>query len=385
LNESFTRLTGTSASIAQAVGRAGTLVRTLDGGRTWAHYDVPTSSTLIDAAFADAQNGFALDRDGNLFESVNGGASWRSIDIGNSTAPTRVIALDSQHLLLIGPRGVRRSADSANSFSAVSDRAVSHSVLSDAVRAGGTVAVFGPRALATSSDTGRHWTRFPLPSKSGIQSASFTSARQGFVLDRRGRVWHTKDFGRHWSEDLAVGFDGGSALSFADVSDGFLAVGYVGGDAYVFRTSDGGTTWRPQLLPDALLPSGLFASSSLGGFGLGFNNDLFATNTGGDLAQSSRITLRASRTSFSGSQLKRAHHQVNLSGRISPAPHGHPAVLSIRRQGSTSWRHDSLAVRSDGTFSETIRLSSTTVVVAQWVGDDVHSGAGSPAVVIRVH
>jgi photosystem II stability/assembly factor-like uncharacterized protein len=347
---------------------------------------VPTSRTLIDASFPDAQNGFALDSDGNLFGSSNGGASWRSIDTGLSASPSRVLALDAQHILLVGPRGVSRSANGGSSFDSVGDRAVSQSVLSDAARAGSSAAVvFGPQALATSGDTGRHWTRIPLPSKSGVQSTSFTSARQGFVLDRAGRVWHTKDYGRHWSEDLAVGFNGSGAISFADVNDGFLLPSDFGGESYVLRTSDGGLTWRPQLLPEAFKASGLVASSPQGGFGLGSNNDLFATATGGDLSRSSQISLRASRTSFSRSQLRRAHHQVTISGRVSPAQVGRTVVISIRRAGSTSWRHDSLAMRSDGSFSETIRLSSTTVVVAQWFGDDVHSGAGSPAVTVSVH
>jgi hypothetical protein len=62
---------------------------------------------------------------------------------------------------------------------------------------------------------------------------------------------------------------------------------------------------------------------------------------------------------------------------------GATVVLSARRQGSSAWSVvDTVKASSAGTFTSSIRVRTTTTVVAQWSGDAAHDGDGSRAIQI---
>src|SRR5205823_1463127 len=143
----------------------GALAQTRDGGATWSALTPPSAQDLVDVAFADGQTGFALGRDGSLTRSDDGGRSWRLLDTGTFLHPSAVLAVDARHVLLVGPRGVRRSSDGGITFPRVRDRAVARSGLGHAGRAGRFVFVSGRHVIALSRDAGRSWHETALPER----------------------------------------------------------------------------------------------------------------------------------------------------------------------------------------------------------------------------
>src|SRR4051812_25230015 len=99
---------GPEASIAFALGRAGQLARTNDGGASWKAVSVPTSADLADVSFDSSAGGYALDVSGGLFKTANGGQSWQTLDPGTTVAPRALLTPGSSTVLLAGPVGVRR-------------------------------------------------------------------------------------------------------------------------------------------------------------------------------------------------------------------------------------------------------------------------------------
>jgi photosystem II stability/assembly factor-like uncharacterized protein len=59
-----------------AVGQRGHILRSVDGGRSWAQASVPVSSDLTAVSFVDAQVGYAVGHDGVVLGSRDGGATW---------------------------------------------------------------------------------------------------------------------------------------------------------------------------------------------------------------------------------------------------------------------------------------------------------------------
>src|SRR5258705_372461 len=47
-----------------------------DAGKTWSQPDTPTAETLYAISFADAQNGWAVGASGTIVRSTDGGATW---------------------------------------------------------------------------------------------------------------------------------------------------------------------------------------------------------------------------------------------------------------------------------------------------------------------
>ena len=64
------------ANTAAAVGEAGTILRTTDGGASWETQISGTTSRLMGVSFADANTGTVVGYNGTILRTVNGGATW---------------------------------------------------------------------------------------------------------------------------------------------------------------------------------------------------------------------------------------------------------------------------------------------------------------------
>ena len=162
----FTRMrAGGQAGAAFAPGENRTLAKTVDGGLTWTRGNVSTSEDVLDVSFPTNAAGFALDTAGGLFRTRDGGATWRPLDTGSTQNARAVVATSPTTVLLAGPRGLRRSTDCGDSFSAVSDRAVARASLNAIDVLGRTLVATGPRAIFRSGDRGRTWRALRRPSR----------------------------------------------------------------------------------------------------------------------------------------------------------------------------------------------------------------------------
>jgi hypothetical protein len=85
--ECFVNLDGlivfTDVNIGTAVGRSGTILRTIDDGATWDSLSSGTTNDLWDVSFTDANtgtivagSGFGGDHNGEILRTTDGGATW---------------------------------------------------------------------------------------------------------------------------------------------------------------------------------------------------------------------------------------------------------------------------------------------------------------------
>jgi photosystem II stability/assembly factor-like uncharacterized protein len=380
MGETFRRLRATDPDLAVAVGERGTLARTTNGGQTWAPLGVSTAQELVDASFPTAEVGYALDSAGAVLRTENGGASWQILDTGSTVRALSVLALDARRVLLVGPRGLLRSTNSGTSFGRVQNRAARTARVRDADFAGGTVFAWGARALVSSRNGGKTWRKLRRPARSAIADADFVGSRAGLVLTADGRVWVTRSSGRRWRVLAAAGSADGGEIAFGSTSSGWLALDSFagGGGGHLLRSSDGGRSWRPQLVDDDLVAGdGLAATGRNTAVLLTAPNTLLFTTTGGDQGDPSSLRLRTKKR-----RLARAA-TIKVTGRLSPAEGGERVVVSMRRGGSARWRHTVATVASSGSFTTSWRVSRTSHFVAQWSGDDDRSGAGSRQLTVK--
>jgi photosystem II stability/assembly factor-like uncharacterized protein len=61
------------AKVGTAVGASGTILRTTDGGETWARQSSGTSVSLMAVSFADENNGTAVGAEGTILRTSTGG------------------------------------------------------------------------------------------------------------------------------------------------------------------------------------------------------------------------------------------------------------------------------------------------------------------------
>lgn len=374
----FRRLRATSPLLANSGGANGVLARTQDGGATWTTVGVPTTGVVLDASFPNPDLGFAIDSSGGAFKTVNGGASWQILDPGASAGLAGVLALDPNSVLLIGPRGVRRSVDGGTSFEFVGDKDVRNVRLVNAEPAGGAVLAYGGDALRISADGGRTWKRVRLPKRdANVRDADFLTARVGYILTTDGRLWRTRNAGRRWEQLSALG-TGGSGVSFSTARTGYVTVNdfapAVGG--YVFHTVNGGKSFEPQLVSS--LPLSELWDAGPTAFTATPAGSFFATLSGGQAGLPS--TLKLKQKGGPKRPASRPQRKVKVKGTLAPPEGGEQIVISWRDQGR--WRSRIEVAASNGAFTSSFGIRRPAAAVAQWLGDDTRAGAGTR--VIRV-
>jgi len=380
---------GGAADTAYAPGAGGALAKTTDGGRSWVTGDVPTSADLIDVSFPSEPVGYALDRDGGLFRTANGGSTWKTLGTGSARRPRAVLAPDASAVLVVGPRGIRRSTDEGETFEPVTARVVRSAQLSGVTSArSGAIFAWGPSVVLRSTDRGRSWSALPKPGRTArergrlrIAQVAFSSGGAGLLRDTAGRVWRTTNAGRGWALLPTVGTERITGMAVASARTAYLVTDAFGtrSGGFLLRTADGGATWQPQFVVDAQIrPGGLATSGGLD-YVLAGDASLLFSASGGVAGAPSELTIatRARR-------LTRAR-RITVTGRLQPAAGGAQVVVSAQLPGGAGWTHQTVSVASNGAFASAWRVPrGTTTFVAQWAGDFQSAGAGSRPLTVTV-
>ncbi len=395
LPSAYTRLrAGGANGSAYAAGPNGALAQTIDGGKTWTPAKVGGAGNIVDVSFPTPMHGWALDSSGALYTTSNGAASWKSIDTGSTAKPNAVYASSASHVMVVGPRGIRRSTNSGLDFT--SDPKINLVPLSDVDTAGaGTVVVYGPQLILESRNDGESFTSVHKPgpyhrhgrllvNRLPVYKVDFVSATTGFLLDGLGRLWSTRNTGRTWTELSATGTENAAGMAFSSAANGYLVINRFGSvttnSGFLLRTSDGGRSWHPQfIVSDPINPRGVAAGGSTD-YLLSNSSRLLSTTTGGDWGQSSKLTIKASRARLSKPST------IAVSGTLAPASGFEEVVVSSRPAGALYWTSHIAKVDSNGKFTSTwsnLRRGANQFV-AQWQGDFRSAGAGTSVLNVTV-
>ena len=375
LTDEFSVLEAATGAIAYAGGPGGSLARTADGGKSWTNVSPPTSVAIRAIAAPSDARVFVLAADGALQRSDNGGGSYRLLNTGASVGALDVVAPTSDRVLVVGLRGIRRSVDGGDTFGAVSDPDLRNAGLVGADTAGSGIVAFGARRLLYSSNGGSSWRRLPLPAGRRIAGVSFVSTQSGYLLDGRGDLWRTTNGGRRW---IALSSLGRPALEvdFADRRTGYATIGGFGGRSYgfVLRTSDGGTTWRPQLVSAFRLTKVDAAGGTA--YALAAQGFLYATVNGGDVGAARTLAISTP------SRVLDRPRTITVSGRLANASPGDVAVVAMTQ--GRGWSSRSVPVASNGTFQTSWRVARTATFVAHVLGNADFVGAGTRPLVVAL-
>lgn len=300
----------TDAQNGWAVGDAGAMLRTRDGGRSWTDAFLPTRDSLVALRFADPRHGW-------LF-AINSGKVWRTTDAGDTWLPGSPLPADVvtgvallkggalvvnaeiwaptfKQFTLISEdggltwresaalvtasdpngtlwNGVLSSNDLGRTFAA--DQALSQTLRSVSPVVGeelflrdmrfgeggftAATSQFGSVPLLVKPGASASWTasRSPAVGPGDYIGAYLVGSTGGWVelMHSGGRIdaMHSTDGGLHWqsrplpSADAAVDY---MQLQPIDALSASLYIRDAAGTVRLFITSDGGATWQPLTPP----------------------------------------------------------------------------------------------------------------------------------------
>lgn len=141
-----------------AVGEAGLILSTRDGGQTWTRQRTPVSKLFYDIVALDEQQAWAVGGGGTVIRTVDGGKNWNVQPSGTASTLNAVHFSDNKHGWAVGINGTILSTTN-----------------------GGNVW----KALASGTDE-------------NLNAVFFTSKTEGWAAGDRGTLLHTVDGGQKW-------------------------------------------------------------------------------------------------------------------------------------------------------------------------------------------
>lgn len=215
-----------------AVGERG-LVALSDDGQRWTQAPTPVSVTLTAVRFADATHGVAVGHAGTVLATADGGQRWaRKLDgrrlaqlaleaaraAGDAPALKEaerlvadgadkplldVLMLDAKRWIVVGAYGLAfATEDGGDHWAAWMPRLPNPKGLHlyTLRRQGDALLIAGEQGLVLlSNDGGRSFRRVETPYQGSFFSAEFTGANGIVLAGLRGNVWRSADGGASWA------------------------------------------------------------------------------------------------------------------------------------------------------------------------------------------
>lgn len=235
------------------------VMQTTDGGRSWIR-TLTTSADLLDLSFVSPRDGWVLGRTcvpGRtcllvLITTDSAGAAWTNDELPLTGRDVRIQRLDGSTGWIGGAEGGRgvllASEDGGAHWNRIATPCpgdwLAFHFLSHTL---GWLACPGPAgapAVYRTADGGRTWQALgqvaggnDSPGGDQVVVLGFSSPRDGWLVQRSGAVFSTRDGGQTWAKSLSAG-EPVAAAQFADAETGWVV-----GQQAIWQTRDGGRTW----------------------------------------------------------------------------------------------------------------------------------------------
>lgn len=343
-----------SSSEYLLVGKAGTIIHTIDGGTSWQRLPAATTEDLSCVYFSDANHGWACGSNGVVLRTVNHGNSWSVIQSGAGTLNGICFhGLDTGWA--VGALGmIVKSTDSGASW-LTNDSRTTENLCAVLFTSGTNGYSCGTNGMITKTTNGGNiW----LPIASSTSNALHDLASSGttiFAGGANGTVVMSTDAGQTWnSTGASTGF---AVNGLAAPAPGILWA--VGPGGSVSASGDNGATWLDKNLPPGVDEPRPFSDDLYGcAFGSATQGVIFGKDGALYSTQNNGASWNSGVTRLTGQDLKCPAFSDTIHGFCI----GDSLSLFGTTDGGATWHTAGAGIHfiqlfSDGTG---IRLNDTT-------------------------
>lgn len=222
-----------AAETAIIVGYGGKILYTTDMGRSWERRDSGTRRGLYNVDFVDATHGWISGQDGIVLHTADGGKTWQRQKSGTSLYLFGLDFVSQTEGWVVGDQATYMHTTDGGQTWKLNKFSASENLSED-------------EELVAAD---------PI-----LYAVQFIDPNTGWIVGEFGKIYHTKDGGKTWTEQQESLLKGGTfkvggravtravdiptffGVHFIDANNGLVA----GLDGTVARTSDGGENWKFQ-------------------------------------------------------------------------------------------------------------------------------------------
>lgn len=171
---------------------------TSNGGNTWSRFALPEGTfSIAEAHFPDNQTGYAVGLAGTVLKTTNGGASWFSLPMAQGVNLDDVFFLTPQKGFVTSYfGGTYRTTNGGTSWQLISGLEGTASSLSFPTPMIG-YSIGAPGYAFKTTDGGDTWFPITVPDNNH-HSVEFTSAETGYTAGGTGYIYKTTNGGASW-------------------------------------------------------------------------------------------------------------------------------------------------------------------------------------------
>jgi photosystem II stability/assembly factor-like uncharacterized protein len=254
-----------------AVGGAGQIRITTNGGTDWRASNTGTDERLADVHFVDADFGWAAGTRGIMMHTQDGGDTWFEQTTGTQTNLTAVYFLSRTRGFAIGEAGLLiQTSDGGDSWTSV-NAGTTRDLYGMTFADSNTGFIVGQATtILRTTDGGSTWTIVPPAELQGgsaadrlriLTSVNFASATHGWMVGFSGVIWATTDGGTTWSRQPSVNNTRLNKVAFVQVEDRYVGWA-IGPNGHLIATNSGGASWFTQ---QSGVTTELFGIAAVGG------------------------------------------------------------------------------------------------------------------------
>jgi len=237
-----------NTSISYAAGASGTILKSSLGGSGWiSQISNAGGEDLNDIQFLNASTGIAVGNNGTIVRTTNGGANWNLVTTGISENLHAAAISANGNFYACGDEG--KIAYSTNNGTSWTDMpnplfGVGFHYKQIQVFGNDTIVIMTDQPyFLISNDNGVNWSILTNGSNFESTSMCFLSGTRGFIATSSGEIMKTVDAGNNWT--LVYQNLGSTPINFIRFSD--AQNGWFSTLNEVYRTADGGQTWNREI------------------------------------------------------------------------------------------------------------------------------------------
>lgn len=297
--EHFRSVFFVDAKIGFIVGNSGTILQTVDGGKSWFNRPSGYSEFLYDIDFQGKTNGFVVggdfENEAVILRSIDFGESWNTIyKTQGVSAFLAVRAVNNKVLYVTGYNGtILKSTNSGDTWvnlrSGVKERLQGISFVNEQL--GWVVGTKG--TILHTKDGGKTWVKQEPGTSEHLESVHFVNLNIGYITGNNGVILATKDGGATWVKQESYTTEPLHAVKFLNENNGWAVGGYLcnGKIPTIVYTNNGGETWRSNASPLNVPLNGIYFNTNQQGFIVGLQGTLLRL----DLTQSADRNIKIKR------------------------------------------------------------------------------------------
>jgi|GEM_PF-1680189 len=224
-----------------AAGREGVVIRTDDGGLTWSDaQSTGVTDILRDIYFVDENRGWAVGSNGTIIRTTDGGSSWSTSESGTLRRFNAVHFVNENVGFAAGFLETRRTTDGGATWSSFNTGQPVEFFGIDFIDENTGWLTGSQGRIVKTTDGGESWTLQASGITVDINAIEFFDANTGWAVGTNGRIIRTTNGGSTWSTQSSGVNVQLFGLSVLDANNVIV----VGANSTRIRTTNGGSSWQ---------------------------------------------------------------------------------------------------------------------------------------------